>query len=83
MWTRLESIHITMQPTYTSKYFPAQGLVLAAGRVPLGHPWFGQLLASAFMCAAICWMLQPWDKPHRPFWVSYWLLYIWAFSVIG
>jgi hypothetical protein len=60
MWTHLESIHITMQPTYTSMYFPAQGLVLAAGRVLLGHPWFGQLLASAMMCAAICWMLQAW-----------------------
>jgi hypothetical protein len=60
MWTHLESIHITMQPTYTSMYFPAQGLVLAAGRVLLGHPWFGQLLASALMCAAICWMLQAW-----------------------
>jgi hypothetical protein len=60
MWTHLESIHITMQPTYSSMYFPAQGLVLAAGRVLLGHPWFGQLLASALMCAAICWMLQAW-----------------------
>jgi hypothetical protein len=60
MWTHLESIHITMQPTYTSMYFPAQGLVLAAGRILLGHPWFGQLLASALMCAAICWMLQAW-----------------------
>ena len=60
MWTHLESIHITMQPMYTSMYFPAQGLVLAAGRVLLGHPWFGQLLASALMCAAICWMLQAW-----------------------
>jgi hypothetical protein len=60
MWTHFESIHITMQPTYTSMYFPAQGLVLAAGKVLLGHPWFGQLLCCALMCAAICWMLQAW-----------------------
>jgi hypothetical protein len=60
MWTHFESIHITMQPTYMSMYFPAQGLVLAAGKVLLGHPWFGQLLTSALMCAAICWMLQAW-----------------------
>jgi len=60
MWTHFESIHITMQPTYMSMYFPAQGLVLAAGKVLLGHPWFGLLLTSALMCALICWMLQAW-----------------------
>jgi hypothetical protein len=60
MWTHFESIHITMQPTYMSMYFPAQGLVLAAGKVLLGHPWLGQLLTCALMSAAICWMLQAW-----------------------
>jgi hypothetical protein len=60
MWTHLESIHITMQPTYMSMYFPAQGLVLAAGKVLLGNPWYGLLITSALMCAAICWMLQAW-----------------------
>jgi hypothetical protein len=60
MWTHFESIHITMQPTYASMYFPAQGLVLAAGKILFGHPWFGILITSAFMCAGICWMLQAW-----------------------
>jgi hypothetical protein len=60
MWTHFESIHISMQPTYNSMYFPAQGLVLAAGQVILGNPWCGQLIATALMCAAICWMLQAW-----------------------
>lgn len=60
MWTHFESIHITMQPTYMSMYFPAQGLVLAAGKLLFGAPWFGILITSAFMCAAICWMLQAW-----------------------
>jgi len=63
MWTHFESIHITMQPTYMSMYFPAQGLLLAAGKVLLGHPWFGILVSSALMCAAICWMLQAWMPP--------------------
>lgn len=63
MWKHFESIHITMQPTYMSMYFPAQGLVLAAGRLLFGHPWFGVLCASALMCAAICWMLQAWLPP--------------------
>jgi hypothetical protein len=60
MWIHFESIHISMQPTYMSMYFPAQGLVLAAGKVLFGHPWFGILITSALMCAAICWMLQAW-----------------------
>jgi hypothetical protein len=60
MWTHFESIHITMQPTYMSIYFPAQGLVLAAGKVLLGNPWYGLLITNALMCAAICWMLQAW-----------------------
>jgi hypothetical protein len=63
MWTHFESIHITMQPTYMSMYFPAQGLLLAASRVLFGHPWYGVLITSALMCAGICWMLQAWLPP--------------------
>src|SRR5208337_3669349 len=51
MWTHFESMHITMKPTYMSMYFPAQGLVLTAGKVLLGRPWYGVLCASAMMCA--------------------------------
>jgi hypothetical protein len=63
MWIHFESIHITMQPTYMSMYFPAVGLLLAAGKVLFGNPWFGILIACALMCAAICWMLQAWLPP--------------------
>ncbi len=64
MWTHFESIHITMQPTYQSMYFPGQGLVLAASTFVFGHPWVGLLIVSALMCAAICWMLQAWLPPN-------------------
>jgi hypothetical protein len=63
MWTHFETMHITMQPTYMSMYFPAQGLVLAASKVLTGRPWYGVLLMTALMCAAICWMLQAWLPP--------------------
>jgi len=63
MWMHFESIHITMQPTYMSMYFPGQGLVMAAGKVLFGHPWYGILISSALMCSAICWMLQAWLPP--------------------
>ncbi len=63
MWVNLESIHVTMKPTYMSMYFPAQGLVLAAGKVLTGHPWCGILVVTSIMCAAICWMLQAWLPP--------------------
>ena len=63
MWMHFESIHLTTSPTYMSMYFPGQGLVLAAGHVLFGHPWYGLLIVSALMCAAICWMLQAWLPP--------------------
>jgi len=63
MWLHFESIQITMQPTYMSMYFPAQGLILAAGKVLFGHPWFGVLIVNALFCAALCWMLQAWLPP--------------------
>jgi hypothetical protein len=63
MWVHFETVHVTMQPTYMSMYFPAQALVLAAGKLLFGHPWYGLLLSSGLMCAAICWMLQAWLPP--------------------
>lgn len=63
MWPHFESFHIDMKPTYMSMYFPAQGMVMAAGQVIAGHPWYGILAACSLMCAAICWMLQGWLPP--------------------
>ena len=63
MWQHIESFHITQKPTYMSMYFPAQGLVLAAGEKLAGNPWYGVCFTAALMCSALCWMLQGWLPP--------------------
>jgi hypothetical protein len=60
MWVHFETIHVDMRPMYASMYFPAQAMVMAAGKLVLGHAWAGILFASAAMCSAICWALQAW-----------------------
>ncbi len=72
MWIHFETLFANMQPTYSSMYPPAQGIVLAAGRVIAGHAFFGVWLSIGAMCAAICWMLQGWVGRNGRCWADCW-----------
>ncbi len=66
MWMHFETFHIIHQPTYMSKYPPAQGLFLAAGRM-IAHPIVGVWLTTAIASVAVYWMLLAWVPP----WIAF------------
>ncbi|MGB4785400.1 MAG: hypothetical protein WAQ77_11830, partial [Candidatus Acidiferrum sp.] len=46
MWVHFETFNVNQVPTYVSKYFPAQGIILSFGQIVFGHPFWGVLLSS-------------------------------------
>jgi hypothetical protein len=64
MWPHFETMHELFQPTYASKFHPAQGLTLALGQVLFGAPWVGAVITIALACAATTWALYGWLPPR-------------------
>ncbi|HWD98046.1 MAG TPA: hypothetical protein VG345_03385 [Bryobacteraceae bacterium] len=58
-----ECVFVLQEPTYSSIYPPAQGLVLAAGELLFGLPWAGVAISIGVMCALVYWMLRAWTTP--------------------
>lgn len=80
-WIHFESFHILQQPRYVSRYPPAPGLFMAAGKLLGGHPIVGVWLTSALGCAAIYWMLRSWVPP--PWALFGGLLVVFRFGIGG
>jgi hypothetical protein len=68
LWEHFESFHIIQQPSYQSKYPPAQGAFLAVGQVLFDLPIVGSWIALAAANGTIFWMLCGW-VPRR--WAVY------------
>jgi len=56
-WQHFETFYVLHQPSYASRFPPAQGLILALGTVLGGSPVLGLWLSAAAMAGAICWAL--------------------------
>jgi hypothetical protein len=63
LWRHFETFHVLQSPTYSVKYFPGQGLMLALGQKLSGYPIVGVWINMGLLCAALCWMLQGWVPP--------------------
>jgi hypothetical protein len=62
-----ETYFALQQPTYSSIFPLAQGIVMAIGWTIFGHPWAGVALSVGAYCALCYWMLRAWISPGWAF----------------
>ncbi len=88
-WKHFETFHVIHQPTYQSKYPPAQALVLAMGKRLGGHAALGLWLGAGALAAALTWALLTWLPSHwgllagglaalQLTWFTYWSQSFWG-----
>jgi len=58
-----ETDFVLQEPSYSSIFAPAQGMILAIGYVVAGNAWAGVLLSGSLFCALCYWMLRGWTTP--------------------
>ncbi len=63
-WQHFETFHVLVQPTWSTKYPPGQGLTLAFGQAVFDAPIAGVWLAFAAACAAVAWAARAWLGPR-------------------
>jgi len=63
-WVHFETMHVLARPVYVSAFPIAHAAVLALAKILFGQYWAGVWIGSAFMCGAVCWMLQGWVPPR-------------------
>jgi hypothetical protein len=56
-WKHFEAEYVLLQPSYASQYQPGQGVVLAAGQLITGQPWWGVWASVGLMCGILYWAL--------------------------
>ena len=59
-WKHFASAHIIHEPSYQSKYPPAQSLVMALGQALTNNPAMGVWLSMGLGTSALLWMLLGW-----------------------
>ncbi|MGI9625728.1 MAG: hypothetical protein ACR2QM_02750, partial [Longimicrobiales bacterium] len=59
-WHFFETFHVIFEPTYVSKYPPAQGLVLAFGLRLFDLPILGVWICAGLLPAVTFWMAKAW-----------------------
>ena len=63
-----ESYHVLVEPVYTSKYPPIQGVFLAVGKFVTDLPIAGVWLSSVFAALVLMWLLRAFFSPQWALW---------------
>jgi hypothetical protein len=72
-WENFETLYVQMQPRYASIYPPGSAFTLAAGKVVLGHPFWGLFAVNLALAAALPWALEAFVAFRHAIAASLWI----------